>query len=243
MFNLPIFSKNKARSDYDIDLISIHIPKTGGTSFYQTLESAYPSSMSINYKRQHIDRAKKWGKINFSKLPSFSENIRVIHGHFSFSEVASLYRPSQTKVLTWLRDPIDRVVSDYRFFMKNLKNPHLSDVPNFLETHYPEIKHRENETLLEYAFAKNNRNVIHKFLKGIPLEDLFFIGFLETFEEDIQTLKKHLHWTELEIPYLNKSSSTVIPKLSLDTSALAMLKNWNYLDVALYEKALALRNK
>ena len=42
-----------------IELISIHVPKTGGQSFYQVLKQVYGDRLSISYRRRDYEAAKK----------------------------------------------------------------------------------------------------------------------------------------------------------------------------------------
>lgn len=64
-----------------IELISIHIPKTAGTSFYQTLKKQYSARKVV---RVDISTVKK-ARIN--KVPINQAYVypspKVIHGHFS----------------------------------------------------------------------------------------------------------------------------------------------------------------
>lgn len=179
-----------------IDLISIHIPKTAGRSFYNILEQVYGSKLSISYKRQDLTKALE----NHSSLAaSIAEKISVIHGHLYYRELGQIHKTTNARLICWLRDPVDRVVSNYHFFIRGLQNPSRNPAG------YAVNKHRINETLIEYASKEGTRNRMSKFLDGIHIDDLFFIGLQEHFEEDVLRLGKMLDWPDVVISMINKN--------------------------------------
>jgi hypothetical protein len=196
-------------------LISIHIPKTAGTSFYHILRQVYGDSLSISYKRRDIK----------GQAPFFDQS-EVIHGHFLYEEVASLHLQSQAQVICWLRHPVERVISNYHFFIQGLQSPDRNP------EQYELNKHRISESLLTYAQRKENRNRMHKFLQGISLKDMFFIGFVEQFETDINQIAKMLNWPKVSIPVMNKGKSIVT-----DPHIRQQILTLNHLDWELYQQA------
>lgn len=84
-------------------LVFIHIEKTGGTSLLDALTR---------------NRAMHVAPHGLSHLPSltlgFLNQYDCISGHFTFQEAAALPRHPK-KMLTMLRDPVDRLISLYRF--------------------------------------------------------------------------------------------------------------------------------
>lgn len=209
-----------------IELISIHIPKTAGTSFYHILRQVYGGHLSISYKRRDFKKAvETYG--SFEK--SLTNEIKVLHGHFHYSEIRDLHRSQQPKIICWLRDPVDRVVSNYRFFIDGLNNPDRNP------RNYTLNKHRLNETLDTYASLPENQNRMSTFLKGIQPEDLFFVGLLETFETDLKLLGQKLNWPTIQVPQLNTANQ---PKIDIPESTIRKIKTWNYKDQQLYEKII-----
>ncbi len=216
-----------------IELISIHIPKTGGTSFYRALQEAYgPGSVSISYRRRDYQSAIKQGGLPAVLAPE----LKVLHGHLHYSEVRELHQQTQAKVITWLRDPVDRVCSNFSFFKHRLLHP----------AHNPEVAaanaHRKSETLLEYAQREENRNRIAKFMRGLPPEDFFFIGLLEHFAADFEELGRRLHWPEVpKLPRLNDNRSFRRGLPELAESGHRALQALNAEDMAIYDWAVQAR--
>lgn len=209
-----------------LELISIHIPKTGGQSFYNILEQVYGDELSIYYRRRDYEAVMKEHR-RFED--SIDDQLRAIHGHLYYKEIKRLHKSSQAKVICWLRDPVERVVSNFHFFKSRLERPDLNPEVSRLNAH------RTEETLLEYAGRQHTRNRMSKFLKGIALEDLHFIGFLENYNEGLQQLQDLMGWPAIEIPHLNKGKKK--KRAPLDEKTLEQLKRWNRKDIKLYEKA------
>jgi hypothetical protein len=209
-----------------IELISIHIPKTGGQSFYNILQQVYGDELSIYYRRREYEAVMRQHR-RFEE--GLEDHLKVLHGHLYYKEVKRLHRQTNAKVICWLRDPVERVISNYNFFKSRLERPDLN----------PEVArlnaHRKEETLLEYAGRRHTRNRMHKFLKGLPLEQLFFIGFLEHYAQDLGRLQEKMGWEEIDIPFLNQGRRQ--KKESLDTATLKKLESWNRKDIKLYDRA------
>jgi hypothetical protein len=214
-----------------IELLSIHIPKTGGTSFYQVLQQVYGPTVTPSLKRRdYAALIARHGSLE----TAFDPEIRAVHGHLYYRELAALHRTSGAKVICWLRHPVVRVWSNYRFFIHRLQNPALNpDVA-------AQNQHRREESLLEYARLEENRNRMSKFLEGLALDDLFFVGLLEDFEADLQRLCRLMGWgAPPTLPHHNRGE---LPgKAALDAALYEQLVMLNGEDMELYEKAIGNR--
>ncbi|MFT4664005.1 MAG: hypothetical protein ACI8YQ_003542 [Polaribacter sp.] len=210
-----------------LDLISIHIPKTGGTSFYQILQQVYGEELSISYRRKDYNEVIQRG-LDLAK--TINEEIKIFHGHLCYEELRTIHQNSNAKVICWLRDPVERVISNHRHFIKR------NSLPNPVRPH----QHRVNESLLNFAQRESNRNRMSQFLEGIDLQNLFFIGFLESFEKDLIHLSNLLEWPDFNIPKLNTSTSG---EMGIPIDILLEIKDLNKIDYALYNSAQALAER
>lgn len=203
-----------------VELASIHIPKTAGTSFRNTLKSVY-GNMGV----RRIDNRKF--------PPKLPRGTRVIHGHFFWPALRDFYSLSDdTPLITWVRDPVDRVLSNYYYLQKILKE-RLRRESNDLN-----ILSKMQKTLIEYASVEGARNCMSKFINGVELDRFLFVGVCEHFDEDVEALATLLGWREYGAFRHNDSSTE---KRELTEDLRAEIRRLNDRDVAVYEKALELR--
>ncbi len=88
-------------------VIFLHIPKTAGSSLNSIIRRQYKSSEffhvnSINNEKEMI-----------SKLIEIKDSKKIIFGHHSFG--LHKYLDINTKYITLLRNPIDRIISIYYY--------------------------------------------------------------------------------------------------------------------------------
>lgn len=229
---MNLFSRKDDRIKHKLKLVSIHIPKTAGTSFRNTLKEVYQAEkvirLDINLLDEviHIDE-QLWRK---KKLAS---EVEVAHGHFSPFLFEKLFRTSPTPFITWLRHPVERVISNFYYLEKRLQEE-LDEKSKGLN-----ILSKMQRTLMEYAADPLNQNRMAKFLHGKPLDDFAFVGIQEHYLEDLHYLGKQLGWQQ--IPHFQHNTTGKARIVSaLQREEIARL---NQEDMALYQAALALREK
>lgn len=207
-----------------ISLLSIHIPKAAGTSFYEVLAQVYEYRLSPSLRRRDIN---KW-------LDESNEQQRlqhdVWHGHIRFLEAKPYCSPMQTKIISWMRHPVERLYSNYLFFQSRLQDPTIN--PEVYELNM----HRLGESLLDYASLPENQNRMSWFLEGIQPSDFFFIGDTAYMSRDLMRLREKLGWEITPaLGHLNALSTTK-PQLSI--REWDILEAWNMEDMNWYMNAL-----
>jgi len=123
----------------------LHIPKTGGTSFQSILDQWFPI--------ENTCPAHTWEQL-FEKPLSSLQRYQLVSGHFT-NFIEPLLKP-QTNWMTFVRDPIERALSQLHYLIthpgnefwssrKNLKK----EIPSILfETRYPhQISNLQTNTL------------------------------------------------------------------------------------------------
>jgi len=212
----------------NIDIISVHIPKTAGTMFRKILVNAYGKERVFDdYKKEKI------GKI----LPEInSQQIQAIHGHFKVQKYDRHF--PEAKRIVWIRDPIKRFISNYwhqvTYFQK--RKVLLNEVE------------LEKEKFLIYAKKPKFRNLMSRHFRKKKLEDFGFVGITEFFKEDLIEIQKLLGWQEIKIRKVNKHRypkvySAFVSSVLSDTEMIEQLTELNLKDIKLYDRALKLRQQ
>lgn len=208
-------------------IVSLHIPKTGGTSFSDVLERAYPNQVAFFYRANHKlthpklrDRAGLRDPGVLSEIED--EGIKVIHGHASGRWFLKSI-PDQSRYWTWVRNPVERVISAYYYLgqrgQRDRERPGASKV--------------EGRSLEEFAMTEQNQNIQSRVLKSMDLSQMGFVGITERFDESLAMLGLSQH-------VLPKPRNRNKAKAEVDPALKTLIAELNAEDVALYHDAVRL---
>ena len=158
------------------------------------------------------------------------KEIKVIHGHFFYKEIKNIVKQDNPKLVTFMRDPVSRVISNYNWWIHTIQR----------DANHRQ-RHRINETLEEYASQPDVRNKVAQFLSGVRLKNFDFIGFLENLDDDVTKLAKVLDWRKVELKH-EKDSKTFKTGKSREISPdlRKMIERLHSKDIKLYNKAKSL---
>jgi hypothetical protein len=226
------FLRKEKRIAHKLKLVSVHIPKTAGTSFRNTLKEVYGTDqvvrLDVNLEDEVIRvNEQLWNRKKLSK------EVQVVHGHFSPHLFEKYFRSSPAPFVTWLRDPVERVISNYYYLEKRLKEE-LQEEKKGLN-----ILSKMQRSLPEYVADPLNQNRIAKFLQGRSLDDFAFVGIQEYYADDLQQLGRILSWKEVPHYHHNATGKS----RAVGDALREEIIRCNQEDVALYKHALSLREK
>lgn len=165
-------------------IISVHVPKTAGTSFAVWLESAFGSGQLVrDYADRPIDPQSEMNvdPAGFlsrhgaaRKLPN---ETRIVHGHFW----AKKYERIENAVrITFLRHPIERTISHYYFWLKLPPDGH--------SLHQRVLDERMG--MLDFARLPQMRGCYRDyFFRDVNMADFDFIGDMSIFDEELGRLE------------------------------------------------------
>jgi tetratricopeptide (TPR) repeat protein len=214
-----------------VELISVHVPKTAGTTFQGILNQVYGEE-NIYYDYRQPRPIK-------NDPSEITPQIKVIHGHFSIKEYDVFF--PEAKQIIWLRNPIHMVISLYFYW---LYVP-LGNLYNYQEI-VRNVKNFKIE-LDEFVEQPDARNLICQYIIGTNIEDFDFVGLQEFFHADLAELQTMLQWSGFRIldqnynpnPKYQESLENIFSNKELLEK---LIKN-NQEDIEVYQEALNLRAK
>ena len=223
----------------DEKIIFLHIPKTAGTSLRQIIEQEYqPENCLFLYYPVYDEVIIEAIQLQLPK-------VKVLYGHLTFG-VHELFNITG-KYVAFLRHPIDRVISFYKYSACDPDSPYYANIQNGLslvDMLQQEITIQTNNhmTRILANYWQEDRlddiQFVDRALENI-LNSFYYVGLLEKFNESIEQLGNKLNWkTSYEIPFVNVN--TYEKPLKIDSTTRTVLEQYNYLDLLLYE---AIKNK
>jgi len=167
-------------------IISIHISKTGGTTFLDVLRGCAEEVLYLDYDYEgpSPNALFRRGK----KLTASPESVindigsfpgrSVIHGHFQAKKYNDKF-PNAAYV-TWLRDPVERIISHYLYWQR-------SRIPG--EPLWEQFTTQQT-SLEQFAQLKFVRNLQHNYLIPLAVEQFDFIGITEEYDRSLELFRR-----------------------------------------------------
>jgi len=185
--------------------VSIHIPKTAGTSFAKALAEAWaPGEFFADYQheRDHarlvekgvapLDTHSAWLTAGLPQIAwryrrdrcHFPKATTLVHGHFPWRKYHPLLTWRKTFYIVWIRDPFARAVSNYYYWQ-------LFD-PETVRDPLVKLVLEEKWSLEDFLFHPAMRDYQTMTLSGLPRNRIDFIGVTEHFSEDLACLSRKI---------------------------------------------------
>jgi len=200
--------------------------------FGTALQSVY-DDMPLNTPTYERNRGALSASLDIAESATFA-GIDCIHGHFLPLKYLLLSVRTDIEFITWLREPVERLLSHY-YYWQRVYDPLTA----------PSLHRRvvEEEWSLErFCLSPELRNLYGQFFWGFPLENFDFIGITEFFEEDLRYFSRTYLNTTLEAHSENVGEKQG-GKYLVEEGLRARIEEYHTHDVALYARAMALRQR
>ncbi|WP_051234508.1 sulfotransferase family 2 domain-containing protein [Marinimicrobium agarilyticum] len=226
------------------NLIFLHIPKTGGSTFHTMLNKRYPAKSIHNVFASKLESRDVLALKNMNN--SKKSKIKLLKGHMPFGLHELLNSPFS--YITFLRDPVERVISQYYYIKKNSHNPNHKKV------------HQGGMTLRDFVesgvvIGMNSGQC--RFLTGavdrVPYmkeDDVLFyqakenidkhfswVGVTERFDESVLLLSKLMHWSKRPYYFKQNISKLRGSNENISQEDLNVIRAYNKADINLYKYA------
>ena len=208
----------------DRKIISVHLPKAGGSSLKHQLEVLFGSRLLLDYGAPPLACD---AEIRVDALPP---GIDVVHGHFHaarYNAIPDAFR------FTFLRHPVQNLISIYFFW--------LQYPPSGVFWHEKFL--REKPSLLQFAdYAPLTRLLTVSYFGGFDMRMMDFVGFHEHRADDLKNLGSMIgHKIEDDV-YVNKTPfSGIREEMMSDGRLLTQLEDILREDVSFFEENLRRR--
>lgn len=231
--------------------MSLHLPKTAGTSFLSILEQQYGERLLRDYADRPLNHpgVRRWSRAlgaclgNGAQVSRFAE-VDCIHGHFLPLKYRLLAQRRPLRFVAWLRDPVERLASHFHYWQRSF-NPRESG-----QLHRRVVEERWD--LERFCLSPELQNTYHRFLWGFPLRRFDFLGITEHFDSDIKTFaaRYFLQNPELDtsrpVPSINVNQQRNGPEQPqrlyvTDTAFRETVEAFHARDMALYRQVRAAR--
>lgn len=218
-------------------IISLHLPKTAGTSFAAALEEQFGNRLLRDYadipiNTPKVDRHRAAMEAGLRLSPADFAAVDCIHGHFLPVKYLLLADTRRVRFVTWLRNLVERVISHYGFWRRHY------DPATAAPLHRRVVE--EDWSLERFCLGPELRNLYGQFLWGFPVENFEFIGLTEYYDDDVSAFGQQMLGAAIEPVRLNAKDERSGAE-SIDSSFRNSIEQHHAKDMDFYRWALSRR--
>ena len=223
--------------------ISVHIPKTAGTTIGYILDFGTRRRIFFDYSELEPYPEQLTEDINFLKKNKtfLQRKFDVIHGHFHVSKYLDVF--PEAKYLVCLREPVSRTLSQYYHIIEEGEGSHWS---------YNQLMSGEMD-LIDFAGLPFVKRAQSAHIEGKKIQDFSHVFLSEKLPDSIHKFQLNHNFQrndpfmglegEASIPNTNPRSARKNAKKEFSKAYLKKVKEVIYEDVELYNEALSLYKK
>lgn len=217
-------------------IILLHIPKTAGKSLRKVITKQYKGKKVFYFYPNPTNE-----QLEGLKQYTNEEDIKVLLGHYRYGVHEYVQRPYT--YITFLRNPVDQVISHFYHLVRSKKAQHMKLVS-------------DNKSLKGFANFEWARNFQTAYITGIYdirelekdpgkalalakkrlVEDIYQFGITEKFDESLLLLKESMGWGNIWYKRFNVAKNRPDKHL-ISEEDLEIIRKNNQLDLELYEFA------
>ena len=230
-------------------VIFLHIQKTGGTTLHSIVSRQYPKSSVCTLNSANIDTSIREGMDKFKNRSEQERlHLRCLKGHMSFGLHEYMLGPAT--YFTFLRHPVDRIISLYYWVLTAPRNPLYSKVVSTSMT---------LEEFVTSGISSELDNGQTRLLTGVKRVDSVYghepissdmlelvkqniknrfavVGLIERFDESLVLLRRRFGWGN--ILYVKRRVARARPSLAeISSKTIELIKRHHELDIELYQFA------
>lgn len=218
------------------------MPKAGGSTFRQILYNQYKH---LNKDEIYTINRTKETEIFLNLSESKLKKIKLLIGHMPFGLHKNLN--NNFNYITFLRDPIERVISAYFYNKENessdvfeqINSKNLSLYDYLLNNIEPWSMNAMTKHLYgcnQQQFKENcTENMFNEAINNLN-SHFIFAGIVEEFNKSLIILKEKLNWTNPFYKSLNITKNK-ISKSEIDSNVIKLIMELNFFDIKLYNFA------
>jgi Sulfotransferase family len=212
-------------------LISIHIPKTAGTSFGHGLIARYGERMrwdpddwpEAQGDPEALAREERHREQAALAAADYALNYDVIHGHFTARRYRDIF--AAAPVVTFVRDPFQHAVSSFEHGLRDPFNGH--------PLHRAMLDGKLG--IIEFVELVGNQQIMY--LAGQPLEALAVAGVTERYQQSLALLEAVLG---IAVPYVhtNANPAKAAAAYEIEPDLRRAIERHRAADIELYGRAV-----
>jgi hypothetical protein len=190
--------------------ISIHIPKTAGTSLAYVFDYGSARRILYDYKDDYsnatMDDLPWWTQ----HKPFIERQFDFIHGHFFYQKYAELFPDGD--FLACLRHPVERIISQFN---------HVYFEANPLDWQYKAIVENDLD-IVDFATFDGVRDAQSRHLDGRAIEDYEFVFISEWLGPTLRAFQNRYTFGRRD-PYMpGTAANGALPQMNVRTEKVAV---------------------